>query len=177
MKSIFFTILSLLITVHAFGQNVQNINNFVIKENLLKNEKIAIIATDSLENPIETINGIFNFSINGFKQELRFNDGVAICPLQIEKSAFIFVKHSNDFGDHSNLYYVYKKDNDLNPFKISWIFLIAIPVILIPIGYMFRKLIGFVIFVLILFIYFNYSKGLTIPTFLESILDGLKNLF
>jgi hypothetical protein len=155
----------------------QAINYFIVKENLLKNEKIAIIATDSLENPLETINGVFNFSVNGFKQELQFNDGVAICPLQIEKSAFIFIKHSNDFGNHSNLYYVYKKDKDLSPYKISWVFLIAIPILLILIGYMFRKLIGLVIFALVLFLYFNYSKGLTIPTFFESVLDGIRNLF
>jgi hypothetical protein len=155
----------------------QAINYFIVKENLLKNEKIAIIATDSLENPLESINGVFNFSVNGFKQELQFNDGVAVCPLQIEKSAFIFIKHSNDFGNHSNLYYVYKKEKDLSPYKISWVFLIAIPILLILIGYMFRKLIGFVVFALVLFLYFNYSKGLTIPTFLESVLDGIRNLF
>lgn len=155
----------------------QAINHFIVKENLLKNEKIAIIATDSLENPLESINGVFNFSVNGFKQELQFNDGVAVCPLQIEKSAFIFIKHSNDFGNHSNLYYVYKKEKDLSAYKISWVFLIAIPILLILIGYMFRKLIGFVVFALVLFLYFNYSKGLTIPTFLESVLDGIRNLF
>jgi hypothetical protein len=163
--------------IGCFGQSIQNINYFIVKENLLKNEKIAIIATDSLENPQESINGNFNFSVNGFKQELRFNDGVAVCPLQIEKSAFIFIKHTNDFGNHSKLYFIHKKEKDLTPYKVNWIVLMAIPIILILIGYMFRKLIGFVIFALVLFLYFNYSKGLTIPTFFESILDGIRNFF
>ncbi len=157
--------------------SIQTINYFMVKENLLKNEKLAIIATDSLNNPIETINGTFNFSVNGFKQELNFKEGVAICPLQIEKSAFVFIKHLNDFGSHSNLYFILKQDRDLKPYKINWYLLLALPVGFILIGYMFRKLIGIVILILVAFTYFNYSKGLSAPTFFESIIDGIKNLF
>jgi len=43
--------------------------------------------------------------------------------------------------------------------------------------YMFRKVVGFIIFLLLAYIYFNYSKGLTLSTFIESIIDGLKGLF
>lgn len=154
----------------------QSINSFIVKENLLKGQKLAIIATDSLGNPAENVNGIFNFSVSGFKQELKFNDGVAVCPLQIEKSSFVFIKHINDEKSPSNLYYVYKIDADLNPIKISWYVLLAIPLGLILLGYMFRKLIGLIIFVLAIIFYFYYSKGLSITTFFESALDGIKNL-
>lgn len=174
-------LLSLVFTlfIHlAFAQNsAQNIDYFIVKENLLKNEKLAVIASDSLENPNENINGTFSFSVNGFKQELVFNNGVAICPLQIEKSAFVFIKHLNENGTHSNLYYIHKKDTNLNPYKISWYLLLIIPIGLILIGYMFRKLIGLIILVFVAFSYFNYSKGLSIPTFFESIFDGIKNIF
>lgn len=172
-------ILFLLLLSHSFvyAFDNQTINSFMVKENLLKGQKLAIIATDSLNNPLENINGVYNFSVNGFKQELKFNDGVAICPLQIEKSAFIFIKHLNDDKSPSNLYFVYKKNTDLNPIKISWYILLAIPLGLILIGYMFRKLIGFVIFILSIILYFYYSKGLSIPTFFESIIDGIKNIF
>ncbi|MFC5283332.1 hypothetical protein [Pedobacter alpinus] len=159
---------------YAFAN--QTINSFVVKENLLKGQKLAIIATDSLDNPIENINGVYNFSVNGFKQELNFNVGVAVCELQIEKSAFIFIKHLNDGKSPSNLYFVYKKDTNLNPIKISWYILLAIPLGLVLIGYMFRKMIGIVIFILSIIFYFYYSKGLSIPTFFESIIDGIKNL-
>ncbi len=170
-------VLIMLISLTSFAQENQNINYFAVKENLLKGQKLAIIAADSLENPDEHINGVYNFSINGFKQELKFNDGVAVCPLQIEKSAFIFIKHINDVKNPSNLYYVYKKDTDLRPIKISWYLLLVIPIGLILIGYMFRRLIGFVIFILMILFYFYYSKGLSIPTFFESAFDGLKNIF
>lgn len=174
----FLGILFILFFQTVFGENsIQTINYFIVKENLLKNEKLAIIVSDSLNNPIETINGTFNFSVNGFKQELIFNNGVAVCPLQIEKSAFVFIKHVNELGSHSNLYFIYKRDQDLKPYKISWYLLLVIPIGFILIGYLFRRLIGFVILGLVLFSYFNYSKGLTIPTFFESIIDGVKKMF
>lgn len=171
------TVLLMLISLTGFAQSNQRINYFTVKENLLKGEKLAIIASDSLENPNESINGVYNFSVNGFKQELKFNDGVAVCPLQIEKSAFVFIKHLNDSKSPSNLYYVYKKGSDLNPIKISWYLLLVVPIGLILIGYMFRRLIGFVIFILMVLFYFYYSKGLSVPTFFESVFDGIKNVF
>lgn len=177
MKFLLTLSLSILFQTLLAQNNSQTINYFMVKENLLKNDKLAIIAADSLENPLENINGTFNFSVNGFKQELVFNNGVAVCPLQIDKSAFIFIKHMNESGSHSNLYFVHKKEGNLNPYKINWYLLIAIPIGLILIGYMFRKLIGIVLLIFIAFSYFNYSKGLSIPTFFESVLDGIKNLF
>lgn len=174
----FFSLILSLLFINVTAQNsTQSIDYFLVKENLLKNEKLAIIASDSLENPNENINGTFSFSVNGFKQDLVFNDGVAICPLQIEKSAFVFIKHVNDNGSHSNLYFIYKKDTNLTPYQISWYLLLIIPIGLILIGYMFRKLIGLIILVFVAFSYFNYSKGLSIPTFFESIFDGIKNIF
>lgn len=172
--------LALLCTLQvAKAQHVidQEVNYFIVKENLLKNDKLAVIATDSLENPLENINGVFNFSVNGFRQELNFHDGVAVCPLQIEKSTFVFVKHLNENGSHSKLYFVYKSDNNLKPFAVSGYLLIAIPLLLILIGYLFRKLIGLMIFILLVLFYFYYSKGLSIPTFFESAIDGIKSLF
>ncbi|MBD3748742.1 MAG: hypothetical protein IE931_04540 [Sphingobacteriales bacterium] len=155
----------------------QGVNDFIVKENLLKNDKLAIIATDSLENPLVYINGVFNFSVNGFRQELNFHDGIAICPLQIDKSTFVFVKHINENGSHSKLYFIYKSDNNLRPFAVNGYLLVAIPLLLILIGYLFRKLIGLMIFILLILFYFYYSKGLSIPTFFESAIDGIKSLF
>ncbi len=157
--------------------STQIINHFTVKENLLKNEKLAVIATDSSGTPMEQINGTFNFTVNGFKQELVFNDGVAVCPLQIEKSAFVFIKHTNEGKSPSNLYFVWKKDSNLTPYKINGYLLLVVPLGLILIGYLFRKLIGLVLIILLVIIYFYYSKGLSIPTFFESIIDGIKNAF
>lgn len=178
-----FYTLFLLVTCSCFasvGQPAASpvaINNYIIKENLLKNGKIAIIACDAEENPIETVNGTFVFSINGFKQTLRFNDGVAIAPQPIDQSTFIYLRHQNENGTHGKLYYVVKKENDLNPIKISWLMLVLIPLALIIIATMFRKFILFAALILIGLFIFNSSKGLDLSTFVETIYDGLKGLF
>lgn len=153
------------------------INNFLVKENLLKNNKLAIIAADSLNVPNENINGTYTFSVSGFTQILKFNDGIAVLPLPIDKSTFVYIKHQNDTGTHSKLVYVYKKDTDLTPYAINSLWLFIIPIALVIIAFAFRKLIIFVVVAFLIFVYFNHSSGLNIGTFFESIFDGLRNLF
>jgi len=177
MRIFSITFLFFLISLYANAQKGFLIKNFTVKENLLQNNKIAVIATDSLDQPQESVNGTYSFTINGFKQLLKFNNGVAVSDMEIEKSAFVYIKHENEQSGPSKMYYIIKSDAGLNPVKISWYILLIIPIGLILIGYMFRKLIGIIIFILMAYIYFNYSKGLSFPTFLESIFDGLKNLF
>jgi len=173
---IYIFLLSLgLITANAFAQPIA-INNFIVKEHLLKNDKLAVIATDSAEIPMENVNGTFIFSINGFRQELKFNDGIGIAPQPIEKSTFVYLKHHNESGSHSKLYYVIKKDNNLNPIKINWMLLLIIPAIIIIIATIFRKFIIFAVILLVVIFFFNSSKGLGIPTFFETIIDGLKSM-
>ncbi len=179
MKPGFLMLFFILFISVGFAQTrtIQEINNFTVKENLLKNNKIAIIATDSLNTPKENLNGIFTFSLNGFKQELKFNDGVAVCPLQIEKSSFVYIKHQNENGTHASLYYISKNDDGLSPHKISWFLMLLIPLGLVLIAYLFRKLIIFIAVLFIVWLYFNYSKGLSVPTFFETIFDGFKSFF
>lgn len=176
MKSIYFALLLLLISGASFAQDA-DINNFIVKESLLKNSKLAIIAADSLDQPMESINGLYTFTISGFTQSLKFNDGVAILPMQLDKSAFVYVKHQNDKGTHSKLLYVYKKEGSLNPFTINSMWLVIFPLLLIFIAFAFRKLIIFVVILLLVFIYFNHSNGLNLSTFFETIFDGLKKVF
>ncbi|WP_316802776.1 hypothetical protein [Pedobacter nototheniae] len=176
MKRLFILFSLCLIGFFSSAQTAA-INNFLVKENLLKNNKLAIIAADSLNNPNENINGIYTFSVSGFTQSLKFNDGVAVLPLPIERSTFVYLKHQNDAGTHSKLVYVYKKDTDLSPYTINSLWLFIIPIVLILIAFAFRKLIIFVVIVFLIFIYFNHSNGLNLSTFFESVFDGLKNLF
>ena len=161
---------------YTYAQKI-NIDNFVVKESLLKNSKLAIIATDSLDHPMEQINGIYTFTVSGFTQSLKFNDGVAIMPLQLERSAFIYMKHLNDTGTHSKLLYVYKKDGNLNPYAISTLWLILFPLGIILIAFAFKRLIIVAIIILLIFFYFNHSNGLSVGTFFESIFDMLKKAF
>ncbi|MEJ7693128.1 hypothetical protein [Daejeonella sp.] len=153
------------------------VNNFVVKENLLKNNKIAIIAADENEKPIENLNGTFQFSINGFQQELKFNDGVAVAPQPIDKSTFLYLRHENETGTHGKLYYIYKKDDNLSPYKVNWLVLILIPLGIIVLATLFRKFIIIGGIILVAFLIFNSKNGLGIPTFFDTVFDGLKGLF
>ncbi|MBB6500154.1 hypothetical protein [Pedobacter cryoconitis] len=175
MKSIYYCLLFLLMSTSGYAQKA-DINNFIVKESLLKNSKLAIIAADSLDQPLEKINGLYTFTVSGFTQTLKFNDGVAVLPLQLDKSAFVYVKHQNDKGTHSKLLYVYKKDGSLNPFTINSLWLVLIPLFLVFIAFAFRKLIILAVVILLVFIYFNHSNGLNLSTFFETIFDSLKNL-
>lgn len=165
----------LFLSAISFAQTT-GINNFIVKESLLKNSKIAIIAADSLDKPLENINGTYTFSVSGFTQQLAFNSGVAILPLPIDKSTFVYIKHENDGGTHSKLLYVYKKDSDLNPITISRIFFVIIPLIIIILAFAFKKFIYMAVVLFLIFVFFSYSNGLNISTYFETIFDYLKNL-
>lgn len=165
----------LFVVGNCFAQTA-NINNFLVKESLLKNSKLAIIAADSLETPLEKINGTYTFGVSGFTQELTFNDGVAILPLAIDKSTFVYIKHQNDSGTHSKLLYVYKKEGNLNPFTISRMFLIIIPLVIIVLTFAFKKFIYVGVIIFIIFMIFSYSNGLNMATFFETTFDYLRNL-
>ena len=176
MKTLYYCLLLLMMSGTGFAQKA-DVNNFIVKESLLKNSKLAIIAADSLDQPLENINGLYTFSVSGFTQPVKFNDGVAILPMQLERSAFVYIKHQNDKGTHSKLLYVYKKDGTLNPYTINSLWLVVIPLLLIFMAFAFRKLIIFVVIILLLFMYFNHSNGLNLSTFFETIFDNLKKAF
>jgi hypothetical protein len=160
----------------VFAQKA-DVNNFIVKESLLKDSKLAIIAADSLEQPLPFINGMYTFTASGFSQPVTFHDGIAILPLPIERSTFVYLKHENENGTHSKLLYVYKKDGSLNPYTINILWLILFPAIIVLLAFAFRKFIIAAIIILLVFIYFNHSNGLSISTFFETLFDGLKDLF
>lgn len=159
----------------AFGGPV--INHFVIKENPFAKNEVAIVATDSLGNIQENVSGVFDFTINGLEDTLQFDKGTAFYRHKILRSTFIYARHINESGTHSLLYYVYKHDDKLSPFHISWIVLLVIPCLLILLAYLFKRFIIIAIIIFAIFMYFNYHNGLSIPTFFESIIDGLKGIF
>jgi hypothetical protein len=177
LKRIYLTI-AVLVALSQFGwADTININHFVIKDNPFGQSQIAIVATDSLNNPLQNVNGDFTFAVNGFEQALTFNKGVAFYPPKIEKSIFLYLRHNNDVGTHSMLYYVYKHDDKLSPWHISWGWLLVIPLSLVLLGYLFKRFIIIAVIIFIIFIYFNHHNGLSFPTFFSSIIDGLKSMF
>lgn len=177
MKKYLVTICLMIISTCPVFAAAVGISHFVIKNNPFAQNEIAIVATDTANNIQENVNGVFAFSVNGFQEDLHFEKGTAFYRHKLQKSAFLYVKHEDDKGTHSALYYVYKGDHELSPIHISWIVLLAIPVLLVVIAYMFRKLIIVAVIIFIIFVYFNFHHGLGVGTFFESIIDGLKGMF
>jgi hypothetical protein len=176
MKAMKLMLINLLLLAGAAQAQELVIDNFIIKENLLKNEQIAVIAQDKDGNN-ENINGTYVFGINGFREDLQFNNGVAVAPRQINKSTFVFLKHTNDAGTHTRLYYVLKRGSDLHPLKINWIILLAVPLVLIALAMLFRKFIIISLILLAIIFFFYYSKGLDLPAFFETIYYGIRSVF
>jgi len=176
MKKLALFIVFTFATAFAYADAV-TINHFEVKNNPFAEREIAVVAVDTAGHILENVNGQFAFSVNGFDENLKFEKGTAFYHHKFPKSGFIYVKHENDNGTHATLYYVYKTSDKLIPVHISWIVLLIIPVTLIVLAYMFRKLIIIAVIILIVYIWFNYHNGLGAGTFFESIIDGLKGLF
>ncbi|MEN0055017.1 MAG: hypothetical protein AAGC65_15190 [Mucilaginibacter sp.] len=153
------------------------INHFVIKENPFAVDEVAVVATDTAGVIQEGVNGTFTFVMNGFQEQLRFEKGTAFYRHKLDRSAFLYAKHMNDSGTHAILYYVYKHDSKLSPLHISWMLLIAVPLALVLLAYMFKRFIIIAVIIFCIFLYFNYHNGLSMPTFFESVIDGLKGMF
>ncbi len=87
------------------------------------------------------------------------------------------MRHENETGTHGKLYYVIKKDDNLKPIKISWLALVLLPLGIIVLATMFRKFIIIAGILLVVILFFNSSNGLSLPTFFETVIDGLKAIF
>lgn len=170
-------LLSLFLLANYSKAQQFSVDNFIIKESILNNDKISIIATDANQVPVEGVKGTFQFTINGFKEDLTFRNGVATPARPVDKSSFVYIKHRNDKGTHAALYYIVKVNGSLKLFRISWFMLLIIPVVLIVLGMMFRKFIIFAIILLVILFIFNNSKGLGFFTFFETVYNGLKSVF
>lgn len=153
------------------------IDDFVVKENLSQNGKLAIIAVDSTEKANDHIQGTFLFSVNGFQQTLRFHDGVAVMADPIESSTFVLFKHKNQAKEVGKFYFIRKTDQGLSPYKLSGLVLILIPALILLVAYAFKRFLMVFVVLALVFAYLHFSKGLDISQLLESVFFGLKNLF
>jgi len=177
MKKLFLLVSLLALSANfAFADTIA-IKHFVIKENPFAKSEVAVVATDTAGVIQENINGVFTFTMNGFEEQLTFDKGTAFYRHKIDKSTFIYARHQNDKGSTGILYYIYKHDEKLSPLHISWILLLAIPCGLVLLAYMFKRFIIIAIIIFCIFLYFNYHNNLSIPTFFQSVIDGLKGLF
>ncbi len=176
MKKLALLFCLIITSCFAFADSI-TITNFDIKDDPFGQDQISVVAVDSLHNTMQNVNGKFVFTMNGLEDTLKFNEGVAFYKHKIDRSTFIYARHVNESGTHSSLYYVYKSESKLVPIHISWIVLLAIPIVLVLLAYMFKRFIIIAIVIFIIFLYFNYHNNLSIGTFFQSIFDGLRHIF
>lgn len=185
MKNRTFVYSLFLLIIFFFGTSKSwaiqtEIPNFKVKPSLLNNGKLAIIACDSLENPLERIKGNYTFSVSGFTQTISFQEGIGILPLVVDKSTFIYIKHENGDKVASKLVYVLKSENKgqvhVKPFTISRIWLLIIPGVLILLIFAFKRFIYIGIIILVIYLYLNHQQGLSFGTMIESFFDYFRAL-
>ncbi|MEP6610316.1 MAG: hypothetical protein ABJA76_00475 [Mucilaginibacter sp.] len=177
MKKLLFIFCLLALSASTAFADTIAITHFVIKENPFARGEVAVVATDTAGIIQENVNGVFTFTMNGFEHQLTFDKGTAFYRHKIDKSTFLYARHQNDKGSSGILYYIYKHDDKLSPFHISWILLLAIPCALVLLAYMFKRFIIIAIIIFCIFLYFNYHNNLSMPTFFQSVIDGLKAMF
>lgn len=153
------------------------IENFIIRASESHPNKVEVVACDSLDMPLRQVNGDVFFNVNGFRQNLYMRSGVAALPQEIDQSTFLYVRHQADGGLKAKLYYLFKRDSSIWTVKVnSWV-LMALPVLLIIVASIFRKLIVIAAMLFVAFFMFGATNGLTMSTWISTLLDGLKNLF
>src|ERR1700712_5753078 len=157
MKKIIFVLLLMCTGSFAFADTI-TIKQFVIKENPFAESEVAVVAVDSAGAVQEKVDGLFAFTINGFQEQMKFDKGTAFYRHKLEKSSFFYVKHINDAGTHSMLYYIYKQDGKLHPFHVSWMLLVIIPLGLLLLAYVFKRFVLIAIVIFCIFLYFNHHN-------------------
>ncbi|MFD2743571.1 MULTISPECIES: hypothetical protein [Sphingobacterium] len=175
MIRFFILILFLLSCGHLFAQP-QVIADFLVKENLSQNGKLAIIAVDTTERADDKIRGNFLFSVNGFQQNLRFTDGVAVVADPIESSTFVFFKHKNRETEIGKFYFIRKTEKGLSPYKVNALTLVLLPLIILLIAYAFKRLLVVFVAIAVIYVYLHFSKGLDVSQLIDSFFFGLRGL-
>ncbi len=67
-----------------------------------------------------------------------------------------------------------KNEKGLNPIAIKWYYLILVPVAVLLVAYLFKRLMVLAILVLVGLFIFNYSKGLDLENIFDTIVHGIK---
>lgn len=88
MKKILFVAALMLFASKFVYADTISIKHFVVRENPFANSEVAIVATDSVGNVQENVEGVFAFTINGFEEQMQFEKGTAFYRHKLDKSSF-----------------------------------------------------------------------------------------
>lgn len=149
------------------------IHDYRLSPALFENNSIHIQAIDETGNEDSRIKGHYPFIVNGFEKRLLFIDGKAAYPDNLKGSAFLYMKYENPEKPVPRLFFVYRSDAGLVPVKISLFWLLAIPLGLVVLSFLFRRLI--IIAVILIVLFFVFNKGLSVSRYAGALSDWVQS--
>lgn len=173
---LFLSLAFALISTSLLGSTA-DIYDFTVKENLSQNGKLAVIALDTSEQTDNQIQGLHRFSINGFQQDLYFNDGVAVTTHPLTSSTFAFFKHESSAHEIGHFFFLRVTKAGVKTYRINSILLIVIPLIVLYIAYKLKRFLITLLILVLIYYYMNQTKGLDPSQLMEGIVSGLRGWF
>jgi hypothetical protein len=146
-----------------------------VKSSFLDNSRLTLMALDSNLQEDASVNGAYPVEINGFEHSLHFILGRSQFPGSLKNSTFISLKPLSKGGSKPVFYFLWRWGAGIYPQNISVFWLIGIPLIFVLIGFLFRKLIIFLMVLALIFFFFN--KGLDPLHFLKVLGDWIVYIF
>lgn len=140
-----------------------------VKTTFLDNSNLTLVALDSLDHEDKSINGKYTIDIKGTEYNQIFLLGRSQFPLSQKKSTFISLKPITESGAKPNFYFLFRSGFGIYPQIIPFYWIIGVPLGMVLLGYMFRRLILIIVILVILFFLFN--KGLDPLHFAKGIYD------
>lgn len=167
------------IAFKGFSENKTNkeANNFTIVDFKLEMDEnsngLVVYTLDSNAHIDSTISGVFPFEINQIIQNLQFSNGRAVYPNAIKSKQFLFLQKDNP--NASKFYYVIHGEIFHKIIQIPLWLLWFIPLIMLILAYLFRKII--ILIFLLLFFGFFYFGGMDFSAMMNVLKEGFMSIF
>ncbi len=149
----------------------KNIYQLEIKSRFLDKSNLTIIAKDSIGREENGINGIYPIEINGFEYRLFFIFGKASFPGKLRNSTLVSLKALDETVTQPSFYLLIRWPTGIYPQKVSVFWLIGIPLVILILCFLFRKLI--LVFGVVLILFFIFNKGVDPIHLFHSIYDWI----
>lgn len=179
MRKIFTILFTFLITFQLQAQHTVYFNlselfpihDFELAKSTVNGQtQLRIEAIQADENLDKSIEGKYEFVINGFVEKVDFKNGIAALPAEMN-SDILFLKHEAANNSIYHLYYV------LAGFVIPiplWL-LIIIPLFIVIVALLIKRII--MLLLIVLFVLFIMSQGIDFSSFINLMTSAYHSLF
>ncbi len=163
MKKYLFSLFILFSTANLFA-NEKSIKDFKL---VTENNQLNIRILDEEGKVQKDINENILFVFNGFEVLLRFSNGEAVYPPKLKESTLTFIK----VNGISKIYVLFLKDSFSRAYEIPRWWLFLIPILVLILCFLFRKLLYVAIGILIIMVLLGKTDVL--KTWFQVIIDAI----